>query len=179
MLIILGAPEGANDDLPYLRKEQALIRDFIGAEKPVLGICLGSQLVARALGARVYRGARREIGFYHDLEAAGPGLFAGFDGPFTAFHWHADTHDLPQGAAVLASSRDYENQAFRCGSAVGVQFHLEADGQMIRAWMDGVPDGYLSQAERARICGAMDDDLYRTGAGLGRFYANFKSEFGL
>ena len=99
LVVILGAPESANDDLPYLRDEQHLIRDSVEKNIPVLGICLGSQLIAKTFGGKVYSGPKKEIGFYSDLKVSdGSGLFSGFQNPFTVFHWHGDTFDLPDGA---------------------------------------------------------------------------------
>jgi len=98
LVVILGAPESANDDLPYLKAEQQLIRDNVKRNNPVLGICLGSQLIAKTFGAKVYDGPKKEIGFYDDLKISNDSpLFSGFKNPFTVFHWHADTFDLPEG----------------------------------------------------------------------------------
>lgn len=182
LVVILGAPESANDNLPYLNAEQDLIRDSVDDGIPVLGICLGSQLIARAFGAAVYRGPETEIGFYGDLKKHGDSpLFSGFKDPFTVFHWHGDTFDLPDGARRLASSECYPNQAFQYRCAVGVQFHLEVDAGMVNLWLDNmqrrnaVPPGINVQeirkdaAERIQtVCSNMD-----------LFYGNFKSVFGL
>lgn len=182
LVVILGAPESANDDLPYLDAEQDLIRDSVDGSVPVLGICLGSQLIARAFGARVYRGPKTEIGFYSDLKkSSNSPLFSGFKDPFTVFHWHGDTFDLPDGALRLASSEYYPNQAFQYGCAVGVQFHLEVDAGMVNLWLDNmqrrntVPPGLNVQKIRQdaalhiqTVCSNMDT-----------FYDNFKSAFGL
>ena len=86
LLVVLGAPESANDNLDYLKNEMTLIQQFVKKEKPVLGICLGSQLIAKSFGAKVFRGARTEIGFYHDLHIENTSkLFSGFENPFTVF----------------------------------------------------------------------------------------------
>ena len=125
-VVILGAPESANDDLPYLREEQQLIKNSVEKNTPVLGICLGSQLIAKTFGGMVYPGPKKEIGFYNDLEIKNNSvLFSGFKNPFTVFHWHGDTFDLPDGAIRLASSEHYPNQAFQYKSAVGLQSHME------------------------------------------------------
>ncbi len=173
MLVILGAPESAND--ARLQGQQDMIRDHTARQKPVLGICLGSQLIARALGARVYRGPKKEIGFYHDLHPEGP-LLGGLGSPFSAFHWHEDTFELPAGAVRLASSEHYPNQAFRHGTAVGLQFHLEADHDMMRLWL---ARSGLDCAAAGRIASEIDEFAPAVGRNLGIFYKNFKSEFGL
>ena len=137
LVVILGAPQSANDDLLYLREEQKLIRNHVQNDIPVLGICLGSQLIAKTFGANVYRGAKKEIGFYHDLTISNNSkLFHGFRNPFTVFHWHGDTFDLPVGATRLALSENYSNQAFQYKSAIGLQFHLEVNEQMVNLWLD-------------------------------------------
>ena len=139
MLIILGAPQNANDSLFYLGEEIDLIRIYTKLEKPVLGICLGSQLAARAFDSKVYRGKSLEFGYYDNLHPTPLGkrtLFAEFDDPFVVFHWHHDTFDLPIGANLLASSQIYPNQAFQLGSMVGIQFHLEADIPLVQKWLD-------------------------------------------
>ena len=108
LVVILGAPESANDNLPYLQEEQNLIKKNVEKNIPVLGICLGSQLIAKTYGAKVYRGPKKEIGFYNDLVPEGNSkLFSCFENPFTVFHWHGDTFDLPARAVRLVSSQDY------------------------------------------------------------------------
>lgn len=137
-LIFMGGPMSANDDLPYIRQELRFIAQAICYRKPVLGVCLGAQLVARALGGRVYGNAVKEIGWAPVTwtEAAqNDRLFGGLNGPETVFHWHGETFDLPPGAELLASSPDCRNQAFRVGANVyGLQFHLEVTPPMIADW---------------------------------------------
>jgi GMP synthase-like glutamine amidotransferase len=177
-IIILGAPESANDDLPYLKEELNLIRDSVQKEIPVLGICLGSQLIAKACGARVYPGKKKEIGIYHDIEfdtASGP--FAGIKSPATVFHWHGDTFDLPQNATRLAHSTNYENQAFQIGSAIGVQFHLEVDESTIRLWLEKSKDE-LSQVpyiEPDKIIREIPQYIQTIQQNMKIFYQNFKA----
>ncbi|PXF25547.1 MAG: GMP synthase [Thaumarchaeota archaeon] len=134
LLIILGAPESVNDNLGYLSDEIRLIQNYVEHDLPVLGVCLGSQLIAKTFGASVYRGIKKEIGFFHDLRLENQNsssLFAGFTNPFTVFHWHKETFTLPHGAMRLAHSNSYPNQAFKIGTAVGLQFHIEVDDSMI------------------------------------------------
>jgi GMP synthase-like glutamine amidotransferase len=137
-LIFLGGPMSVNDDLPYLRTEMELIREAIARSQPVLGICLGAQLIARAMGAKVGRNPQKEIGWFPvRLTAAGAAdpFFAGTNRTQTVFHWHSETFDLPAGSVLLASSDACRNQAFRLGDTVyGLQFHLEVTPEMIADW---------------------------------------------
>lgn len=183
-IIILGAPESVNDDLQYLKEELDLIRDAVEKNIPVLGICLGSQLIAKAFGARVYQGKKKEIGFYQDIEFDNESksrLFHGIKSPAMVFHWHGDTFDLPKNAIRLAHSKDYQNQAIKVGSAVGVQFHLEVDGSTIRLWLkkskeelSSVP--YINPEEIEK---KIPENLDLIQNNLRIFYQNFKSEFNL
>ena len=137
-LIIMGGPMSANDDLPGLREELRLIERALREETPMLGICLGSQLIARALGARVYRNAELEIGWEAVwLTDAGQedALFRGMASPEMFFHWHGETFDLPEGAEWLAYSKKCRHQAYRYGARVyGIQFHPEITAEMIEDW---------------------------------------------
>jgi GMP synthase-like glutamine amidotransferase len=137
MLTVIGGPMSANDEarLPWLRPEIALVREAMEADKIVLGICLGAQIIAKALGARVYQGNAKEIGWFSVKRT--PGSHPVFDGVpenFTPFHWHGETFDLPQGAQLLAKSEVTENQAFAVGQRVlGLQFHMEATEESVHA----------------------------------------------
>ncbi|MDQ3968157.1 MAG: type 1 glutamine amidotransferase [Thermoproteota archaeon] len=136
-IVILGGPMAVYDNLPYLQKEQELIRNAMKNDTPVLGICLGSQLIAQAAGGRVYKGKKKEIGWYdvYLTPASSNDIFRGFtDKMIRIFQWHGDTYDLPANAKVLAYS-DLYPQAFRIGSAVGIQFHFEVDEPLIQTWM--------------------------------------------
>ena len=180
LVVILGAPESANDDLAYLRDEQQLIRNSVKDDVPVLGICLGSQLIAKTFGAQVYRGPKMEIGFYHDLKILNNSkLFSGFKNPFSVFHWHGDTFDLPDGASLLASSKDYSNQAFQYKSAVGLQFHLEINEQMINLWLDRTEEKLrqIPYIDPQKIRLDIDKNISIVKSNLEIFYNNFKSSF--
>jgi GMP synthase (glutamine-hydrolysing) len=137
-LIFMGGPMSANDPLPYLEQEIAILRGALERGQPVLGICLGSQLLARAAGARVYPNPRKEIGWFEvALTTAGLAdpVLAGFGPRRTVFHWHGETFDLPPGAEWLAQSDACRHQAFRLGrNAYGLQFHLEVTPPMIEDW---------------------------------------------
>jgi GMP synthase (glutamine-hydrolysing) len=135
-IIILGGPMAVYDNLGYIVKEQELIRDAIKNKVPVLGICLGSQLIAQAAGGNVYKGSKKEIGWYnvtlnHNDQND---LFEDIKSKtMRVFQWHGDTYDLPSTATIMASSESYP-QAFRIGTAVGIQFHLEVNYKMIERW---------------------------------------------
>jgi GMP synthase (glutamine-hydrolysing) len=138
-LVVLGGPMNCDqsDRFPHLTTEVELIREAITEGLPILGICLGSQLIARALGARVYKNPVKEIGWY-DLEPTEAGrkdpLFANFQSSQKIFQWHGDTFDIPHGAVHLAASQDCPNQAFRYADNVyGLQFHLESSNDSIEA----------------------------------------------
>jgi GMP synthase-like glutamine amidotransferase len=137
-MVVMGGPMSVNDDLPFLRRELALIAEAVNFEIPVLGVCLGAQLIAKAMGAKVYRNNIREIGWapVTFTEAARRDLlFEGLSAPETVFHWHGDTFELPWNAELLASSPACRNQAFRAGSRIyGLQFHLEVTPEMIAQW---------------------------------------------
>jgi len=144
-LLVMGGPMGVYeaDRHPHLREEIRLIRQAIEASKPVLGICLGSQLVASALGADVRR-HRKEVG-WHEVtlteEAARDPLWKEIDSPLEALHWHGDAFDLPPGARHLASSAITKYQAFGFGeNAYGILFHMEMDEGMIQALADRFPE---------------------------------------
>ena len=183
-IIILGAPESANDELPYLKNELELIRNAVNNDIPVLGICLGSQLIAKAFGAKVYKGKKKEIGFYQDIEFDNDSkskLFQGISSPATVFHWHEDTFDLPQNAIRLAHSKDYQNQALKVGSAIGVQFHLEVDEPTIRLWLEksGKELEGFQNIKPSDILKKIPQDLGIIEKNLKIFYQNFKDEFNL
>ena len=182
LVVILGAPQSANDDLLYLREEQKLIRNHVQNDIPVLGICLGSQLIAKTFGANVYRGAKKEIGFYHDLTISNNSkLFHGFKNPFTVFHWHGDTFDLPVGATRLALSENYSNQAFQYKSAIGLQFHLEVNEQMVNLWLDKSEEKLreIPYIDPLKIRSDVNENISIVKSNMGIFYDNFKSVFGL
>jgi GMP synthase-like glutamine amidotransferase len=130
MLTVMGGPMSANDEarLPWLAPEIALVRAAIDAGKTVLGVCLGAQITAKALGARVYQAAQKEIGWFPaERTPVAHALFEGVPATFTAFHWHGETFDLPAGAVHLARTAGTANQAFAYGNRVlALQFHLEA-----------------------------------------------------
>jgi len=182
LVVILGAPESANDNFPYLIEEQELIKNSVNDDIPVLGICLGSQLIAKTFGAKIYSGPKKEIGFYNDLKISSDStFFSGFQNPFTVFHWHGDTFDLPQGALRLASSEHYPNQAFQYKSAIGLQFHLEVNEEMVNLWLDNTEEKLqkISYINPQEIRSEINENISIVKSNMKNFYNNFKSSFDL
>jgi len=136
LLVVMGGPMSVNDegDFPWLVSEKQFIREAINSGKTVLGICLGAQLIASAIGARVYRNHVKEIGWFpiHGMLSNNTSVFS-FPPSMKVFHWHGETFDLPSGATRLAKSDGCENQAFQFGkSVIGLQFHLETTPKAAR-----------------------------------------------
>jgi GMP synthase-like glutamine amidotransferase len=141
-LIVMGGPMGADDEhiYPWLGAEKKFIGQAVSCGKKVLGICLGAQLIASALGAKVYPNAEKEIGWF-PLRLTPDGiaspLFAGFPEEFVVFHWHGDTFDLPAGAKHLAESAVCKHQAFLFNTNVlALQFHLDVRSDDITDWLE-------------------------------------------
>lgn len=157
LLIVLGGPMSVNDGdrYPWLAKEEAFIRLTINAGRAVLGICLGAQLIAHAMGSAVYANTHKEIGWFTVTGISRPGAESfSFPPAALVFHWHGETFDLPAGAIHLARSAACENQAFQLGrSVIGLQFHLETTPASVRGLVEHcreelVPGEYI-QTEAA------------------------------
>lgn len=138
-IVVMGGPMGALDDAdhPWLAAERSYIATAVAAGIPYWGVCLGAQLLAAALGSRVYTGETPEVGTYGvelTEEAAADPVFGGLPERFTVFQWHSDTFDLPTGARRLVRSELYENQVFAVGSAYAVQFHVEVGRELAAEW---------------------------------------------
>lgn len=148
LVIALGGPMSVNDEaqLPWLRAEKRFVAEAIASGKAVLGICLGSQLMASALGAAVYPGPQKEIGWFPVMaEPAVAGSFA-FPASREVFHWHGETFDLPPGAVHLARSEACRHQAFQIGRrAIGLQFHLETTPASAQAIIEHCGDELVPQ----------------------------------
>lgn len=180
-LLVLGGPMHANNDkdFPSLARIAGLIRQFAALDRPVLGICLGSQLIARAFGASVYPHGMTEIGFRPlDLTgaAATDPLLAGLSPRIHVMQWHEDTFDLPEGAALLMTGPECRNQAFRLGRATyAFQCHFEVTGDIARTWVQ-------TQAEwlgrnQPEIMTGFEDSLHRHLPGAARFAAAVTERF--
>ncbi len=181
-LIAMGGPMSANDEgaFHWLAQEKEFIRCCIRAGKPTLGICLGAQLIASAMGARIYRNHTKEIGWF-PVQAVATGGTSNFKFPSTveAFHWHGETFDLPPGAVRLAESEGCENQAFQLGrSVVGLQFHLETTPESAREIVSHcrselLPSQYV-QSE-ASILGARSEKYYTINSLMGEVLSFLRS----
>ncbi|MBF7682106.1 glutamine amidotransferase [Acinetobacter sp. B5B] len=138
LTVILGGPIGVNDSpsYPFLQHELALLKLRLIHNKPTLGICLGAQLMAKALGASVYSGQHKEIG-WSPLQLHAPNNLLSPLANTPVLHWHGDTFDLPVRAQLLASSELYPHQAFQVGQSLALQFHLEIDTDYIEQWLIG------------------------------------------
>ena len=153
-LVMLGGPMSVNEEdvYPYIKREMGLVKEFAAEGKKIFGICLGAQIMAKALGAKVYPGPEKEIGWY-DIELTDEGIgdrcmkelavysrsgAGDFGTKFRVFHWHGETFDIPGGAVRLAKSELYPHQAFRYGEgAYAFQFHIEVTKEMIYEWLKG------------------------------------------
>ena len=137
--VVMGGPMGAYEEAehPWLAAEKRLLREAVEADVPVWGVCLGAQLLAGALGARVYPGERPEVGLLRvelTPAAASDPIFGAAPPSFPTLQWHGDTFDLPAGATLLASSPAYPNQAFRIGRSYALQFHIEVSLELATEW---------------------------------------------
>jgi GMP synthase (glutamine-hydrolysing) len=166
-LVFLGGTMGVGDsnEFPFLAAEQDLIREAVRQSIPLLGLCLGAQLLAAATGGKVFRAAHRSIGFLpvaKTLAAESDGLFRGFCATDRLLSWHQDTFTLPPGSQLLMSSDDTPNQAFRVGAcAWGAQFHFEADQALFENWIEssrellpstwGITTGALVEGARSYL----------------------------
>ena len=173
LIVAMGGPMSVNDESehPWLVAEKRLIREAVQAGVGYWGACLGVQLLASSLGARVYAGPQPEVGVLGVTltdEGASDPVFAGLPRELATLQWHGDTFDLPEGAVLLAESPAYPHQAFRYGrAAYGVQFHVEVTGDMAREWAT-VP-AYVRSLEQTLGAGAapgLFDEFDRAAAGM-------------
>ena len=170
VLVVLGGPIGVyeQESYPFLRDELRLIEARLKAGRPVLGVCLGAQLMAAALGARVYPAPAKEVGWAPvSLTAAGrESVLRHVDGGVPVLHWHGDTFDLPTGATLLASTEVCPHQAFSYGpQALGLQFHLEVVPAEIERWLIGHACEIAALKTGATVA-SLRADTKRLGPGL-------------
>lgn len=171
-VISMGGPMNVYEEQshPWLAAEDAFLRRALDAGVPMLGVCLGSQLMAKALDAAVSQNPVPELGWAPvrlTEQAAGDRLMAGVDPAFGAFHWHGDTFALPQGATLLAASDDCAHQAFNWGNAWGLQFHVEVTPEIVASWAEpeqdlkALIDGFAGPGqEMARQARRMYDNFW-------------------
>jgi GMP synthase-like glutamine amidotransferase len=135
LLIIMGGPMSVNDEkeLPWLIAEKQFVKAAIDAGKPVLGICLGAQMIADVMGSKIYPNTEKEIGWFPIVAKSTDQQYFQFPSSVTVFHWHGETFDLPKPACLLASSKACANQAFQIGNnVIGLQFHLETTPESLQ-----------------------------------------------
>jgi GMP synthase (glutamine-hydrolysing) len=168
-LIILGGPMSATDirSNPFFLIEHELIRGMVALRRPVLGICLGAQLIAAAFGAAVYPAATAERGWYRvfRVNSAADSMIPK---TMSVFQWHSDTFDLPAGARLMVRGDPVPNQMFSIGSAIAVQFHPEVTPEMIDLWTK-----FLPREERAGILGETPLHLEESNNFCGKLVMNF------
>lgn len=151
-LVFMGGPMSVNDALPWIAPALRLIRSAVDARIPVLGHCLGGQLIAKAIGGEVTRNPVKEIGWgsvdvlQNDVAAA---WFGAGIGSFESFHWHGETFSIPPGAVRIASSAHCGNQAFALGPHLGLQCHVEMTPDLVRAWCEDWEKEVTALAARA------------------------------
>src|SRR5258705_1637638 len=170
--VIFGGPMSANDPDEFIGRETEWIGLTLREKKPFLGICLGAQMLARHLGARAYehREKRVEIGYFDIKSTENAGRFGGVPG--RVYQWHREGFDLAQGSVALAvADGHFENQAFACGSAVGLQFHPEITYAMVNRWT-GVSSHRLTEP-RAQTRGSQMADHIAHGPGVRRWLDSF------
>ena len=182
-LVFMGGPMSVNDDLPWIAPVLALIRMAVAKNIPVLGHCLGGQLMAKALGGVVTRNPVKEIGWGEVNVATSPEarIWFGDVTRFEAFHWHGETFSLPPGAVHLLSSPYCANQAYALGPHLGMQCHVEMTNDMIDSWCV-VGAGEIAQSAEspavqsvARIKAQMADKLPQLNAVARRLYQHWIS----
>ncbi|WP_321469970.1 type 1 glutamine amidotransferase [uncultured Paludibaculum sp.] len=157
LLLVMGGPMSVNDEAehPWLRPEKQLIATAMAAGKFVIGVCLGSQMLAEVLGAHVYRNREKEIGWFPVQPTGSGGLLSGLPAEFTVFHWHGETYDIPAGVLHTAETPACRSQAFETERCLGLQFHMEMTAPIIEELLvhcasDLGPGPYQQTADQIR-----------------------------
>jgi GMP synthase-like glutamine amidotransferase len=184
-LVIMGGSMNIYEEekFPWLREEKNFIAKAIAANKILLGVCLGSQLICDVLGGMVSKNQYKEIGWFPislTREARDSSIFSSLPCTFTAFHWHGDTFNIPHGAARIAQSEGCANQAFECGRAIGLQFHLEYSinsiDLMFRNCGDELVDGKYIQTPDDIL--SLIGNVHEMNKTLNLILDNIEREFG-
>ena len=185
-LIVMGGPMNIYDEekYPWLAKEKQFIKEAIASQKIVLGVCLGAQLIADALGGTVYKNNYKEIGWFPvslTQEAKKSSIFNTLPDKFIAFHWHGDAFDLPPGATIIAENEGCANQAFEYnGRVIGLQFHLESSIEgiklLIRNCGDEITEGKYIQTPDEIL--SLHDNLQEINGTMDLLLDNIEREFG-
>ena len=170
-IVTMGGPMSAHDEdeYPFLKEETEFLKQAIDANIPILGICLGAQMIARACHAPVNKALEKELGWKNvSLTDSGRRdiLFQGITDKMRVFQWHEDTFEIPYGGSLLATSEECPNQAFRYGNAYGLQFHIEVTREMLIEWMTNLPEC----GESVRVYERIRHTLYTQARMI---YANF------
>lgn len=168
-LVFMGGPMSVNDPLPWIERELNLIRNAVAASIPVLGHCLGGQLISKALGGSVTRNRIREIGWF-DVEqtAAGASLawFGDLPQRFPVFHWHGETFSLPSGATSLLKNVNCDQQAFAVGNTLALQCHVEMTTAMVQQWVASAPEEFSNPSGAVQSAEEITHDLATRVANL-------------
>lgn len=180
-LVFMGGPMSVNDNLPWIGRELHLIRHAVECDIPVMGHCLGGQLLARALGGTITKNAVKEIGWGEITALTGETAvdWLGEMRKFNGFHWHGETFSLPSGAVRLLSSRYCENQGFVLGKHLGMQCHVEMSADMIREWCEHGANELAASADSPGVQPAaamqteMQTRLMQLHAAADRLYARW------
>ena len=150
-LVFMGGSMSVNDDLPWIHQEITLIKRAAEAKLPILGHCLGGQLISKALGGEVYANPVKEIGWY-DVEwvenRAAPGMLSGLPPSFEVFHWHGETFTIPHGANNILRSHYCGHQAFVKDNILALQFHIEMTVEMVKEWVQHSPGEFGTGSEK-------------------------------
>lgn len=153
-LVFMGGPMSVNDPLPWIDQELHLIRHAVDAAIPVLGHCLGGQLISKALGGTITRNAVREMGWFDVAQvesATGTCWLQNLPKRFCVFHWHGETFSVPAGASLLLRNSNCAHQAFAIGNTLALQFHIEMTESMIRAWVAQAPEEFVQPSDAVQL----------------------------